>query len=695
MDAERLGQLVAGLDLGKRLPEAVYLHAAALDHVPTELRAFVEAAARAAGPTAPWNVVKLAVDAPRISLLSYPRFLDDAFPALEAATIVDLGTGQVGRRQYGDDNPPILHRKEAMLPPDHPLVPIAAALTDAAEQYGLFDETHTIGHRRAWEARLERLGLRVEGHELRGGAPLPAREDVHRHRTALTRYALSTPMQALWRHGFLDGQHSIFDYGCGRGDDLRALTGRGLDARGWDPYFAPDGERVEADVVNLGFVLNVIEDVGERDEALRRAWALTRKLLVVGVLIGGRSAYERCRLFRDGVLTARGTFQKYYTPAELRAHLEGSLGREPIALAPGIAFIFRDDAEEQAFLARRATARHPIASRPAVPRVERPASEPRVRTPRVKAPTKWDIHGELIEAFWARCVDLGRVPEPDEFDRLAELRDAVGAPGVVIRRLVKHRGSAAIDDALRARRDDLLVFLALNLFERRRSFGGLPEALRRDVKTTLGSYQAAQTEAQRLLFSAGQTPVVAAACADAAARGLGFMDGDHSLQLHTSMARDLPPVLRVYLGCAARLYGDVEDADLVKIHIQSGKLSLMNYDDFDGKPVPDLIERVKINLRRQQIDFFEYGTPTMPAQPLYLKSRYIGPTFPSYDDQLAFDRRLTATGLFDLSGFGPPRDVFVAGLARAGLMIDELQLCEVGDQSGAAAGATSSLATDG
>jgi hypothetical protein len=34
------------------------------------------------------------------------------------------------------------------------------------------------------------------------------------YRTALQRYALSTPMQALYRHGYLDVSKTIFDYGC-------------------------------------------------------------------------------------------------------------------------------------------------------------------------------------------------------------------------------------------------------------------------------------------------------------------------------------------------------------------------------------------------------------------------------------------------------------------------------------------------
>jgi DNA phosphorothioation-associated putative methyltransferase len=674
LDATRFRQLVADLSIGKRLPDAVYLHIDALPDGPPELQTAVQQALTSLGLAGPWNVVKLAHLDARISFQWYPRFFDDGFPALASSTAVDLESGRVTVREYEADNAPILHRKETLLPPGHLAVPTAAALTEAAEAVGLFEKPTEIGRRQAWEDRLARLRLRVDGHRLVGVDGENATETVHRHRTALTRYGLSTPMQALWRHGFLDGDRSVFDYGCGRGDDLRALVGRGLNAAGWDPHFAPDQQRHGADVVNLGFVLNVIEDPNERRDALLGAWALTRRVLSIGVLIGGRSAYERFRLFRDGVLTARGTFQKYFTTGELRDYVEGCLQREPIALAPGIVFVFRDDADEQAFLARRSSSRVSESALPSATRLERPPRERRERQPKQRAPSKWETHADLLEAFWQRCLSLGRAPDVDEFDRTSELRTLLGLPSTIFKKLTQERGAEAISARANERRDDILVFLALNLFERRRSFGALPEAVQRDLRAFFGSFQIAQTEAQRLLFSAGKAEVIRAACEAAAASGLGYLDAGHSLQLHSSMANELPAVLRVYLGCAARLYGDVETADVVKVHVESGKLTLMSYDDFEGKAIPELIERVKINLRRQQIDFFEYGSVESPTQPLYLKARLIRPGFPAYDEQLAFDQALEAVDGLDLSGFGPSKDALAASLLAAGVTLDGFTL---------------------
>lgn len=82
---------------------------------------------------------------------------------------------------------------------------------------------------------------------------------VARHRTAMSRSFLSRPMQQAHDDGLLDPGTPIFDYGCGRGDDVRTLRNLGFTANGWDPAYAADEARVKAAVVNIGYVVNVIE----------------------------------------------------------------------------------------------------------------------------------------------------------------------------------------------------------------------------------------------------------------------------------------------------------------------------------------------------------------------------------------------------------------------------------------------------
>ncbi|MHB8766038.1 MAG: DNA phosphorothioation-associated putative methyltransferase, partial [Deferrisomatales bacterium] len=504
-------------------------------------------------------------------------------------------------------------------------------------------------------------------------------------RTAIRRPYLSTPIQALLRHGYLDGRRAVFDYGCGRGDDLRYLQAMGIEAAGWDPHFAPGEERREAEIVNLGFVVNVIEREAERRAVVRNAYALAKELLVVSAMLEGRQT-GLDRRHADGVVTRRETFQKYFTQDSLRGFLAETLGERPVAVGPGIFFAFRDKAEEQRFLVERQSRRGlagPPIERPGLPRRE-------VTTGRRRRPVSSNVaeRDAFLGALWERCLTVGREPHPTELPPgTAEgLAEWFGSLRNAVRFLVDRHGLGAMEEARERRVEDLTVYLALNLFERRRKFSDLPDDLRLDLRAFFGSFERAEAAAKSLLFSVGKPEVIAAACRKAAEAGLGYLDGWHSLQLHSSVVERLPPVLRCYVGCAAVLYGDVENADLVKIHIRSGKLTLHRYDDFWGEPLPRLRERVKIKMREQDIDFFEYGAQggasaakatdpggaaagEFPEQYLYLKARYLAPDSEGYERQAAFDRSLEALGAFDFSGFGPPAREFDGTLERAGLAI--------------------------
>ncbi len=618
-------RLVEELSGGKVVGDERYLHRSA---VPEALREVVATLTQAAGcAEEDFDVLRVALHEPRAALLGYPGFFREAFPTLAASWRLDLTTGEVTRRRYDPEgNPPVLHRKEHLLRADDPRRTEFEALTAAAEAKGLFDDPTIIGHRVQWDEELRARGLAVTGHLL---VPRGDEATVMRHRTAMARRALSTPMQALWRHGYLAAPHSVFDYGCGRGDDLAALRAIGLEARGWDPYFAPEGPRVASDVVNLGFVLNVIEDLEERASALRSAYALAGKVLAVSALVGGRTAFERYRLFRDGVLTSRGTFQKYFAHAELGAYITDVLGREPVSVGPGLYFVFRTDADEQDFLERRQ--RSTVVAPPTPPRRDE-APPPRTPQQPSRAPKP------------TRAPKPPRAPKPARPDPAAL--------------------EAARAEERARRRGDLLVFFALNLFERRRSAEALHERVRADVRALWGTLARAQDEARALLFSLRDPSVVAAACEAASAQGIGHLTPGDSLQLDARLVNALPPPLRVFLGCAGKLLGEAQDADMVKIHLGSGKATLLRYDDYEGAAIPMLIERLKVDLRRQQVQEFQYGEAFAP-QPLYLKSRYMHPCLEGYDAQRAFDDAVRGLTGWSDEGFGPPLEVL--GPALEGL----------------------------
>ena len=82
----------------------------------------------------------------------------------------------------------------------------------------------------------------------------------NRARTAIGRAEPSRPLKCILADGILQPGLRLFDYGCGRGDDLRHLAMLGYDASGWDPVHRPDHDRHSAAIVNIGYV--VIQMVG-------------------------------------------------------------------------------------------------------------------------------------------------------------------------------------------------------------------------------------------------------------------------------------------------------------------------------------------------------------------------------------------------------------------------------------------------
>ncbi len=659
-------EIVSGIPFGKTLPDAIYVHASAIPALPKPCWLFVARAQTIAKVREDqFNVIKFSRRKPRVSLLHYPRFFEDGFPVLNHSWAVRLAEGSHSEQAYAaEKNPPILHRKELLLPRDHPAVPDFATLTRQVSEFGLLDQTNEIGFLLPWQAKLDRLKLEIRGNEVCEVGEAPSQARIQRERTALSRYALSSPVQALWRHGYLDGSRTLFDYGCGRGDDIRILGSLGVQACGWDPYFHAEGDRTEADLVNIGFVLNVIEDREERAEALLGAWKLTRQLLVVAGLVGNRSEYERHRLYRDGVLTSRGTFQKYFSQAELRDYISAVLGQRVIAVGPGLYFVFRNEDLEDAFLESRESGR-PFTGRsiPIGPSEYQPA-----RRERKLRSSKWDQHAELAEEFWQRCLVLGRMAEIEEFDRSTELREALGSSKRVFNRLLRERGSTELQVARRRRRDDILVALALEIFETKGRLRDLPARLQRDIRSFWGSHANALAEAKQALFEAGSTEVLTSDADRAIGDQLGALDERGHFTAHISVRVRLPLRFRILIGCAERIYGDLSGFDLLRIHMRSKKLSLLAFEGFDRRPLPRLQQRVKVLLAKA--DFLEFHLdPEDDAPLLYWKSEYLPEGFPDLERQTKFDAQLRAFGWEAAEGWPFSDEALHKVLDRRGLLL--------------------------
>ncbi len=620
MNAEQFNHLVKQASAGKKLPDAIYLHKDAFRALPPLLAKFIGVVATALKvPESDWNIVKLFKTGFRLSLLHYPDFYTDAYPALKQSVTVDLAKLQHRVTHYHEhDNPPILHRKEHFILPDHPDYESFCLITQEGEAAGLYDNPRMIGFKASWLRLIAKHGYElVDGRLFRSSALHSAKDEqnIDRHRTALVRHELSAPMKTLAKHGFLQGDYSIFDYGCGRCDDLRELEAHGLDVLGWDPNFRPDTDKVSSDIVNLGFVINVIEDKDERLDALLGSWELTQKLLVVSAMLANESYIAQFQPYKDGVITSRNTFQKYYRQNELKEFIETTLDENAIAISPGIFYVFRDKSLEQQFQQNRHK-RHYQWRHLTAPE---PVSESQARL-------LFTQHQTLFEAFWKCCLDLGRLPAEDEFSQYQQLTSVCGSPKKALRLVSKWYNQNELEQAAAMRKEDLLVYLALAQFQKHKGYAQQPDSLKRDIKTFFGIYSTAFTQAKELLFSIANQQAIADACLQLHQQIPSKLelenDIPHSLTFHKTYMAQLNPLLRVYTGAALQLYGDLDDIDLIKIHFHSGKLTLLGYDDFT-KTTPLLAERVKIKMAEQSVDFFDYIDPVR-RPPLQDKQLYIG-----------------------------------------------------------------------
>jgi hypothetical protein len=251
MDQASYRNLIDSIPFGKRLPTAHYVHRhVASSEFPPALSELLAAAEKRFEVSDDFNVVKLKLNELKLSYLAYPEFFTVAHPELRKVVTIDLVRGRARHVDYSANrNAPILHRKEAFLPPDHEYAARFHALTAAEEQAGLYANPRSIGFRLNWECILREKGLEIDGHTLRErpgprpSGPAEARVTIHRHKTAIHRTELSKPLKCAIEVGLLRTNDTVFDYGCGLGTDVAGLTALGHIAIGWDPGHFPNAEK--------------------------------------------------------------------------------------------------------------------------------------------------------------------------------------------------------------------------------------------------------------------------------------------------------------------------------------------------------------------------------------------------------------------------------------------------------------------
>ena len=456
----------------------------------------------------------------------------------------------------------------------------------------------------------------------------------NRRKTAISRIDYSRPIKTALADGLIATGATVLDYGCGLGDDVRYLGLKGIEAWGWDPAHRPSGSLAPAEIVNLGYVVNVIENVEERSECLQRAWSFAGKALIVSARLSSETPeFAPVGPYADGHVTSIATFQKLYEQAGLKEWIEQHLGTPAVAAAPGVFYIFRDAADRLGFLASRYRRRNIRASESVQNAIE----------------AHKDLLRPLVDFFELH----GRPPVEDELPDVAvgRLRERFGSLRRAFALIRRGRDPDELSRITVARGEDLLIFLALSRFDGRPRFGRLPRPVRLDVRSIFSTYRNACEQADAALLAVGDMERVRAA----AARSAVGKRTPSALYVHESALDDVPPLLRLYEGCARGYIGRVEGANIVKLHTGEPMISYLSYPEFDSDPHPALAESLTVHLQTFRLRERDYrGSRNPPV--LHRKETFLAPTHPLHAKFSRLTRQEESKGLLeDTSNIGTRR----------------------------------------
>ena len=122
------------------------------------------------------------------------------------------------------------------------------------------------------------------------------------------------------------------------------------------------------------------------------------------------------------------------------------------------------------------------------------------------------------------------------------------------------------------------------------------------------------------------------------------------------------------MALAERLAGDLSETNLLKLHINSRKLTALTYADFETSFLPRLMNRVKVEFDTFDVSVIDHSAKN-EVRLLYLKSRYMPDTDPRRAAQQAFDQEVLDLNVLNFDDEGPSFREFAQTLLKAGVKI--------------------------
>jgi DNA phosphorothioation-associated putative methyltransferase len=326
------------------------------------------------------------------------------------------------------------------------------------------------------------------------------------------------------------------------------------------------------------------------------------------------------------------------------------LGVSSVPAGPGIFYIFRDPELRQSFLAAR---------------YRQQAIAPHQR----QRDALFEQYKALLAPLIAFVTARGRLPEASELDVAPQICAVMGSLRHAFAIIQRVTGADQWSRIREARTQDLLIYLALARFDGRPRYSDLSRALQLDVRALLSTYRRACALADDLLFSAGNLQAIDAACRSAVVGKLT----PSALYVHTSALSQLPPILRIYEGCARAYIGAVEGANLIKLHRGIPQVSYLAYPDFERDPHPALAAALIVPLRTFQIHYREYMDSKNPPI-LHRKETFLPPDHPLRPKFARLTRQEERWGLYDVPERIGTREGWHQRLAEQGICLAGHQL---------------------
>lgn len=473
---------------------------------------------------------------------------------------------------------------------------------------------------------------------------------IPRHRTAIQRRRLSRPTQLLIDDGLLRPDIPFFDYGCGHGEDVEILSRQGFCVTGWDPHFRPESARNPASIVNLGYVLNIVENPEERTATLAQAWEYAEDLLCVSVMIRDPRPNGGEVNFSDGVLTGWGTFQRYYQQREFHDYIADTLGIQPTMAGVGIAYAFKS------------------------PRFQEDYVRGRIK-PGSSAAIKEAENMGLIARWLELYHELGRVPTRAEFPDMARVIRIFGSESNLIESVRAEINEESVRESAERRKTKTIVSVCRSMIRQNGAprLKDLSTDERDDVRIFFGNFEQVSAASRARLKELAELENVSRLMQGST---VGKLLPD-DLYVHVDSVSYIPEMLQVLIELALMILPKDVPYNIIKIARNSWHVTFMEYPDFMDDAHPGLRGSMKVLLHKNQLKYRDFSSTENPPI-LHRKELFLHPDHPRYEEFSQLSRAEEEVGLLGRTDIGT-RKQWAAVLAAGGWRIEGHRLERIAD----------------